>query len=743
LGWRPGLGEIPTAVKASFRSQKQDFMTYDQSAPDVNTADSRSRKGGKGRRRDGKRVKGLRDSSKMIEVAREKVAAKRWKEAVNMLKRVLSTDRGNGVATALLALSYLHQRKLVDGRKLMKRALEAAPMDPEVHMLNGKMLHSFGEMDQAANAFTQSLQLNPEYADAYRELAVLLIDAGVLDQAMEALVMAIKLNPQDAIAFYHLGLIKKIQGLDAEAIDAYSVATALKPDYAEAHVNLGKIAIDRGKFELGERACRKAIEANPKLAQAYVNLGMVLRERKKFDEALVHARKGAELDPTNGAAQSNLGNVYMDLERYQEAVTCFRMAMEFQPSFATSYFNYGNALRLLHVLDKAHVSYNKAVGLEPDRGEFHHNQGLVYQEQGRHDLALEKFRLANKLSPSHLGLQFSLGRSLWNNGFREESWDFFDAGLDGDLRKPNRKFQVPRWRGEDISDKRILVWREQGVGDEIDFSRRFRHIIEASGETIIEADKRLVPLFQRTFPEAKFLPETLDGKNDWYREDCDLHLPAGNLMQYFPFAQEELDQAEYPEDDIEAAFVCGERSRDEKGYLVADPERAAEMAERVAALPDGLKVGICWRSQYTHRDRDIHYTKLDMWESILHLPGITFVNVQYDQREDEMKAIEDQFGISIHRWADLDLKADLEGAFALTSQLDMVISTSTSPSRIADALGVEVWLMIAGAAQPMQPPEGEFGIKNRIVWKRHWTEQWPILIERMARALEARLAAQP
>src|SRR3546814_2056861 len=84
----------------------------------------------------------------------------------------------------------------------------------------------------------------------------------------------------------------------------------------------------------------------------------------------------------------------MDLQRYKEAVVCFRRAMEFQPSFATSYFNYGNALRLLHVLDKAHETYNKAVELEPERGEFHHNQGLVYQEQGDHATALAKFRLA-------------------------------------------------------------------------------------------------------------------------------------------------------------------------------------------------------------------------------------------------------------------------------------------------------------------------------------------------------------
>src|SRR3546814_15396470 len=61
----------------------------------------------------------------------------------------------------------------------------------------------------------------------------------------------------------------------------------------------------------------------------------------------------------------------------------------------------------------------------------------------------------------------------------EESWNYFDAGLVANLRKPNRRFRQPRWQGEDISDKRILVWREQGVGDEIDFSRRYTQIIRS------------------------------------------------------------------------------------------------------------------------------------------------------------------------------------------------------------------------------------------------------------------------
>ncbi len=717
-------------------------MSQEQAATeaDAKPSEESGRTGKKGRsggKRDGRT---LRNPTKMIAAAREKLEAKRPKEAVNMLKRALSMDRNNAIAMSLLGKAYHDQLKFQEARKMMVRALEAAPEEPEIHVHYGRLLHSFGELDASANAYTRALQLNPQFALAYRELGILLIDAGVIDQAIEAIIMAIKFNPQDAVAFYHLGLIKKMQGQEVEAIDAYAVAVGIKPDYAEAHVNLGKIAIDRGKHELGEKSCRRAIEADPTLAQAYVNLGMVLREQKKLDEAYEYAKRGAELDPQSGAALSNFGNVLMDLQRYKEAVSVFRKAMEYQPSFSTSYFNYGNALRLLHVLDKAHIAYKQALELDPERGEYHHNQALVYQEQGLHPIALEKFRLAHKLTPKHLGLKFSLARSLWKNGLHEESWEHFDAGLDGGLRKPNRKFRIPRWQGEDISGQRLLVWREQGLGDEIDFSRRFNHVIGVAGETVIEADKRMIPIFERSFPKAKFLPEKLDGKNDWNREDADLHLPAGNLMQYFPFSQEELDLAtSYPEDDIEAAFACRDRGIGQNGFLTPDPERVKEMAERVAVLPEGMKIGICWRSMFSHRDRDIHYTKLEMWEPIFRVPGITFVNLQYDEREEELKAVEKEFGISIHRWEDIDLMNDLEGVFALASQLDMVISTSSSPNRIANAVGKEVWLMTAGGRQPLQPVVGTYGFKNRMVWQRHWTEDWSVLINRMARALAVRL----
>src|SRR3546814_12927134 len=101
--------------------------------------------------------------------------------------------------------------------------------------------------------------------------------------------------------------------------------------------------------------------------------------------------------------------------------------MVFQPSFSNTYVDRPNALRRLHCLDRANVHYDKAIKLDPDRGEYVHNQGLRYQEQGRNAEALERFREAVKLAPREIPLLFSLAKSLWRNGRFEESWNYFDA----------------------------------------------------------------------------------------------------------------------------------------------------------------------------------------------------------------------------------------------------------------------------------------------------------------------------
>jgi len=75
----------------------------------------------------------------------------------------------------------------------------------------------------------------------------------------------------------------------------------------------------------------------------------------------------------------------------------------------------------------------------------------------------------------------------------------------------------------------------------------------------------------------------------------------------------------------------------------------------------------------------------------LAVPGVRFVNLQYDEREDESAAAETRFGVRLHRWGDLNLLNDLDGAAALTSGLDLVVTVASSVGEMAGALGVPVW----------------------------------------------------
>src|SRR3546814_3493880 len=108
---------------------------------------------------------------------------------------------------------------------------------------------------------------------------------------------------------------------------------------------------------------------------------------------------------------------------------------------------------------------------------------------------------------------------------------------------------------------------------------------------------------------------------------------------------------------------------------------------------------------------------------IFRIPGLVFLNLFYEKCEEELAEAEQRFGIGIHRWDDIDLKNDMEAAFALTTQVDMVMSTSTSPQRIAEAVGKEVWLMSAAGSRLNQPPTGEYGMPHHLHWQRHRSEE--------------------
>jgi hypothetical protein len=213
-----------------------------------------------------------------------------------------------------------------------------------------------------------------------------------------------------------------------------------------------------------------------------------------------------------------------------------------------------------------------------------------------------------------------------------------------------------------------MIWREQGVGDEIRFATLLPLLPQSVRDNLVlECDHRLVNLFARSIPEVMVRAESES------ISDFDYHLPIGSLPRLLMRSVDVL--------------------RDLPPLLHPDPKDVEKFAGRLAEFRGQKLIGICWRSHKLSATRNKKYTALEDWRSILSISGAVFVNLQYGECEEEIQKIEREIGISILRWSDLDLMNDFSAVAALIKNLDLVVSISSAVVPLAGAVGTQTICM--------------------------------------------------
>ncbi|WP_435541242.1 tetratricopeptide repeat protein, partial [Azospirillum sp. ST 5-10] len=516
--------------------------------------------------------------------------------------------------------------------RAVRAVLAAAPAHPAGHHLLGVLLKRRGDAAAAADHFRQAAAADPTNAAAHAGRAGALQALGRAAEAEASLRDAATAQPDGAGHWLNRAVLLASAGRPDDAGRCVRRALRLRPDLALAHTQSGSLAAARGDAVAAAAAHRRAVACEPALVEAHVNLGAVLNADGDPAAAEAALRRALLLDEGQASAWTNLGSVCAALDRPVEAEACHRRALALDGALADAHANLGHLLRRLERSAEAEAAYRQALALAPRHAQAHYNLGLLLLERG-----------------------------AVREGWAEHDWRFATPQFLGQ----GRRFSARGWRGENVSAARVLVWREQGVGDEMLFASCYGDLIARSRHAVIECDRRLVSLFARSFPRASVRPVTGDLR------DAEVQVPAGSLARHL---RPELG-----------------RFPSRAGWLVAEPERAAAWRRRVEGLGPGLKVGIGWRSGLMTQERKGAYTRLDEWGPLLAVPGVVYVNLQYDDCAAEIADAERRFGVRIHRWPDLDLKDDFEAAAALTAALDLVISPAMSAGELAGALGVPVW----------------------------------------------------
>ncbi len=485
----------------------------------------------------------------------------------------------------------------------------------------------------------------------------------------------------------------------SHAIESIDKLLTIKPSNLNLLMLRGEAHLRLENFESALGDLAKVVEVDSKNTTALVNFSVALIRCNMQQDAKPVLEYVLELDPKNFDAHINLCNIYQSQGKSEESLKLAIRAIEIRPNSIVGYNNLGTAFGDLNMVKEAREAFSIAHQIDPTYVTTAINLGQIEVRLTNFSEAtqiFEKLLLLKNVSPGELDLiKYYLSYCYLHLGKISEGWDYYEFGsgslLPVSALRSRRKFKQPKWNGEDIKGKKLLIWREQGLGDEIEFATCLTDVSELNLDVILECDARLIDIYQRTFPSIHIRPESIT--NDYFPllDDFDIQCAVGSLPRLFRRDIKAFDREIIP--------------------LKIKESAVQDFQVRLSKYSDKKLIGICWRSGIFSIARNLNYTALLDWQELLNQSDFQFVNLQYGDCESELLEIENLLGINIIRWQDLDLKNDLENLFGLIKNLDAVVTVGTAVSSIAASCNIPTYLLI-------KPSWLMLGQKDTYPWYR-------------------------
>ena len=379
-----------------------------------------------------------------------------------------------------------------------------------------------------------------------------------------------------------------------------------------------------------------------------------------------------DLVPDDPMIQYAYGTFLLDIGRIGLSIHLLRASVRGRDDFAAAWNNLGIAFMKRGMYKEARPVYLKALELSGPDVSAMINLGTCCMEAGDIENSLKWFEFAAELEPDNHEVLWNRAQLFLSLKRFAEGWDGYDIGSVAEKKKraPRSYHQAgepehPFWEGE--PGKHIVVWGEQGVGDEVMFASCLPDAIEKCARVTFDCHPRLINIFERSFPSVKCYPtrKDLEVKWDWPKgtPPIDARIAIGSLPRLFRRTEDAFPGTP---------------------YLKADPKLVARYRDK-----SKFRVGIGWigGSKITKQDR--RSIPLDMWGPILRVPGVEFVSLQYtaDAKEQAEEAAR-QFNATILH--DQEMIDDLDLQFGCIAGLDLVIAVNTSAVHFSGSLGTKV-----------------------------------------------------
>jgi len=675
----------------------------------------------------------LRDSGRLLE------AVGALREAIRLRPDFPEAFNNLGVALALL-------QRYDEAISAYKTALAIRPAYLDALNNLGNVLQRCGRLSEAERCFRRACESRVPFPLAHVNLANLLAERRMFKEASEAYQKALAIDPQMPEAHYNLASLLAEGGRRGDARRHVERALAVRANYPEARALLGRLLRDAGDAKAGLKELEAALAQRPDDPELRAQFALTLADVDRVDEAKKHLRELLLVHPQSVRFHIFLGRVLMRAAAPRDAAACFQQALWRdsgsveaseglglsllqlnQPEAALGYLeraramrskspelakSVGNALRGLARYEEAIACFNESISLRPKFPEAFNDLGIAFTESGRLDDALAAFGKALELRPDYQD-------AAWNRSLTNLALGRYDEGLpEYEIRwrkpkAPGRPFVRPTWSGETIAGKTILVFAEQGLGDNIQFVR-YLPAIKALGATV---------LFEAPPPLRKLL-ENFQGIDRLVSKE---EVASGKL----PF------DVQLPL--LSAPLVLGTRVESiprETPYLDVDPAVVAAWSERLKDV-EGVRIAIHWQGSPKFPGDRHRSVKLQRFAPLARIPGVKLISVQKGPGRRQIAEVRGQFDV-------LDFGDALDtqsGPFidtaAILKNVDLMISADSAVIHLAGALGVPIWMVLPTAAdwRWLRDREDSPWYPTMRLFRQREAGAWDDVFERAAAAL--------
>lgn len=462
-----------------------------------------------------------------------------------------------------------------------------------------------------------------------------------------------------------------------QAENGYRAALAASGRNADAARLLGALLLQKGDVKGAIPLMEKALRLAP-TASVWVNLAGAVRAEGDPARAIECCHRAIALDPSLAAAYFSLGHACRDLGDLAGAAEAYREFLAREPRDAEGHVILGDTYRLMSRPDAAMDAYETALSYDSTHVNAHINVAGIIQSEGFHHAGLAVLEGLSRAAPESAEARKTLAVAQLQLGDFSNGWPGLEARFESTTERVLRHPTPPAyWQGDDLTGKSIVVWTEQGLGDEVLFAGLIPDIARRAKALGIQCSRRMMPVFQRSFPNASVVARD-DAGAAAHRADFDYQQSAVSLARIL-----RPDFAAFPW---------------HAGYLKHDPGTRARLREKYQAGAGGRRiVGLSWRSTNPVFGEAKSAALLN-FAPILAQPDALFVNLQYGDCRAEIKAVRESLGVEIVEDGDVDSAVSMDDFFAQVAAMDLVITTSNTTAHVAGAMNVPVWILLPFAA---------------------------------------------